>query len=44
MLYFAFGSFKHGLLIYSAIPLSAIGGILALAIRGYQESYVVLEQ
>jgi len=34
MLYFAFGSFKHGLLIYSAIPLSAIGGILALAIRG----------
>ena len=34
MLYFAFGSLKHGLLIYSAIPLSAIGGILALAIRG----------
>jgi heavy metal efflux system protein len=34
MLYFAFGSFKHGLLIYSAIPLSAIGGILALTIRG----------
>src|SRR5215203_4381703 len=34
MLYFAFGSVKHGLLIYSAIPLSAIGGILALAIRG----------
>jgi cobalt-zinc-cadmium resistance protein CzcA len=34
MLYFAFGSFRHGLLIYSAIPLSAIGGILALAIRG----------
>jgi cobalt-zinc-cadmium resistance protein CzcA len=34
MLYFAFNSIKHGLLIYSAIPLSAIGGILALAIRG----------
>ena len=34
MLYFAFNSVKHGLLIYSAIPLSAIGGILALAIRG----------
>ena len=34
MLYFAFGSIKHGLLIYSAIPLSAIGGILALAVRG----------
>ena len=34
MLYFAFNSFKHGLLIYSAIPLSAIGGILALAARG----------
>jgi cobalt-zinc-cadmium resistance protein CzcA len=34
MLYFAFGNVKQGLLIYSAIPLSAIGGILALAIRG----------
>jgi len=34
MLYFAFGSFKQGLLIYSAIPLSAIGGIIALTIRG----------
>ena len=34
MLYFAFGSLRHGLLIYSAIPLSAVGGILALAIRG----------
>jgi cobalt-zinc-cadmium resistance protein CzcA len=34
MLYFAFSSIKQGLLIYSAIPLSAIGGILALAIRG----------
>ena len=34
MLYFAFSSVKHGLLIYSAIPLSAIGGILALALRG----------
>lgn len=34
MLYFAFRSVKHGLLIYSAIPLSAIGGIIALALRG----------
>ena len=34
MLYFAFKSVKHGLLIFSAIPLSAIGGILALALRG----------
>ena len=31
MLYFAFNSIKQGLLIYSAIPLSAIGGIFALA-------------
>lgn len=34
MLYFAFHSFRQGLIIYSAIPLSAIGGILALAVRG----------
>ena len=34
LLYFAFNSVKHGLLIYSAIPLSAIGGILFLAFRG----------
>lgn len=34
LLYFAFQSVKLGLLIYSAIPLSAIGGILALASRG----------
>lgn len=34
MLYFAFHSFRQGLIIYSAIPLSAIGGILALALRG----------
>lgn len=34
MLYFAFHSFRQGLIIYSAIPLSAIGGILALAARG----------
>ncbi len=34
LLYFAFGSIKHGLLIYSAIPLSAIGGIFLLALRG----------
>ncbi len=34
MLYFAFRSLKYGLLIFSAIPLSAIGGIVALWIRG----------
>ncbi|HEU4551326.1 MAG TPA: CusA/CzcA family heavy metal efflux RND transporter [Chitinophaga sp.] len=34
MLYLAFHSLRQGLLIYSAIPLSAIGGILALALRG----------
>jgi heavy metal efflux system protein len=34
MLYFAFGSLKHGLLIFSAIPLSAIGGVFALWTRG----------
>jgi cobalt-zinc-cadmium resistance protein CzcA len=30
LLYFAFGSAKQGLLIYTAIPLSAMGGIFAL--------------
>lgn len=30
LLYFAFNSVKQGLLIYTAIPLSAIGGIIAL--------------
>ncbi len=34
LLYFAFHSVKQGLLIYSAIPLSAIGGIFLLAARG----------
>jgi len=34
LLFFAFNSIKHGLLIYSAIPLSAIGGIFFLAMRG----------
>lgn len=34
MLYFAFRSVKYGLLIFSAIPLSAIGGILSLWLRG----------
>ncbi len=33
LLYFAFNSVKQGLLIYTAIPLSATGGILALWIR-----------
>lgn len=34
LLYFAFNSVKQSLLIYSAIPVSAIGGILFLALRG----------
>lgn len=34
MLYFAFNSVKYGLLIFSAIPLSMIGGIMSLWIRG----------
>ena len=33
LLYFAFNSIKQGLLIYTAIPLSAIGGIFALFVR-----------
>ena len=34
LLFFAFKSVKQSLLIYSAIPLSTIGGILFLAVRG----------
>jgi heavy metal efflux system protein len=34
LLFFAFKSIKQGLLIYTAIPLSAIGGIFFLAMRG----------
>lgn len=34
LLYMAFNSVKHSLLIYTAIPLSAIGGIFSLALRG----------
>jgi heavy metal efflux system protein len=34
LLFFAFKSVKQGLLIYTAIPLSAIGGIYFLALRG----------
>lgn len=34
LLFFAFKSVRQGLLIYSAIPLSAIGGIFFLALRG----------
>jgi heavy metal efflux system protein len=34
LLFFAFKSVKHSLLIYTAIPLSTIGGILFLAMRG----------
>lgn len=34
LLYFTFGSVSQALLIYTAIPLSAIGGIWALQLRG----------
>ncbi len=34
MLYLTFGSMVQGLLIFTAIPLSATGGIFALALRG----------
>jgi len=34
LLYFAFHSVKQSLLIFTAIPLSAIGGVLALWVRG----------
>jgi len=34
LLYFSFGSIKQSLLIFSAIPMAAIGGIFALLLRG----------
>ncbi|MDO3693413.1 CusA/CzcA family heavy metal efflux RND transporter [Wenyingzhuangia sp. chi5] len=34
LLYFTFGSFKQAALIFTAIPLSAIGGVWALQLRG----------
>jgi cobalt-zinc-cadmium resistance protein CzcA len=34
LLYFTFGSIKQSLLIFTAIPMAAIGGILALLLRG----------
>jgi|WetSurSiteA1Bulk_404760.scaffolds.fasta_scaffold00360_4 heavy metal efflux system protein len=34
MLHFAFESFKDALMVYTAIPLSAVGGVLLLWIRG----------
>ncbi|TKG93768.1 CusA/CzcA family heavy metal efflux RND transporter [Puteibacter caeruleilacunae] len=34
LLYFTFGSIKQSLLIFTAIPLSAIGGVFALILRG----------
>lgn len=34
LLYFTFRSFKHSLLIFTAIPMAAIGGIVALVLRG----------
>ncbi len=33
LLYFAFGSIKQGLLVFSAIPLATIGGVFALWLR-----------
>ncbi len=34
LLYFAFGSVKEALIVYSAIPLATVGGVLFLWIRG----------
>lgn len=34
LLYFTFGSIKQSLLIFSAIPMAAIGGVFALLLRG----------
>jgi cobalt-zinc-cadmium resistance protein CzcA len=34
LLYFTFGSFKQTILIYTAVPMAAIGGVFALWIRG----------
>ena len=34
LLYFTFSSFKYSLLIFTAIPMSAIGGVFALWLRG----------
>ena len=34
LLYFTFGSIKESLLIFTAIPMSAIGGVFALLLRG----------
>ncbi|GAB3794513.1 CusA/CzcA family heavy metal efflux RND transporter [Spirosoma humi] len=34
LLFFTFGSVRQSLLIFSAIPLSAIGGVMALSVRG----------
>lgn len=34
LLFFTFNSMRQGLLIYTAIPLSAIGGVIALWLRG----------
>ena len=34
LLYFTFHSFKEAILVYTAIPMSAIGGVFALLLRG----------
>lgn len=34
LLYFTFRSFKHSLLIFTSIPMAAIGGVFALLLRG----------
>ena len=34
LLYFAFGTFREAIMIFTAIPLSAVGGVLLLSLRG----------
>lgn len=34
LLFFAFKSFKYGLMIFTTVPLSAVGGVIALVLRG----------
>jgi len=34
LLFFTFGSFKEALIIFSAVPMAAVGGIFALSLRG----------
>ena len=34
LLFFTFGSFKEALIIFSAVPMAAVGGVFALSLRG----------